>query len=175
MRIFSGKDGGTRIVAGRLIGFLVSLLFLWFVGAPLIEKCSEMPGSPELQTGQRIIYQMAGRENLQQVDFFENHPGANPSDFVEMVSDPDHVLWPPPPPDSDSAMAVRKDTKRIYAPDGLVFSPRERQTTDSDEIVFDADDAERQLIVRGYSPGNDEATFEYVWDFPTSAGKVALR
>jgi hypothetical protein len=150
------------------------MVILWFLLAPAIEKCSEMPGSPTLQTGQRIMYQMAGRKNLRQVGFFETHPSAKPSDFVNMISDPDHVLWPPPPPSRDPITEARTGGNRIYMPEGLVFSPRKRRSTDVDEIVFDADDEQRLLIVKGYSPNKEEPAFVYDWDFPTTAGKINL-
>lgn len=165
----------TRYANGRAVGFLIFLVVFWFLVAPAVDKCSEMPGSPRLQAGQRIMFQMAGRENLRQVGFFETHPSAKPSDFVNMVSEPDHALWPPAPPSRDPVTDLRTSGNRIYMPEGLVFSPRTRQTTDSDEIVFLADDDKRMLIVKGYSPGEEEPTFVYDWDFPTTAGEVKLK
>lgn len=172
---FTSKEYGARIVNGRIIGMLAMFLAMFFVLGPLIEKCSKMPGSAELQAGQRIMYQMAGRENLRQVGFFEDYPKARPSDFVTMISDPEHALWPPPPPDRDELVAGRTESNRILMPSGLIFSPGSRQTRDSDEIVYLADDENRQIILRGYSPGEEEMTYEYVWEFPTKAGKIPIR
>lgn len=175
MGYYTDKAIGGRIIGGRAVAMLAMFLLLWFVIGPLIEKCSEMPGTPQLQAGQRIMYQMAGRANLRQVGFFEDHPRAKPSDFVAMISDPDHPLWPPPPPSERPVAGMGGGgDNRILMPEGLAFTAHRPSHQDIDELVYLPDDENLKLILRGYVAGADEPAFEYVWDFPTDAGEVKL-
>lgn len=149
------------------------LVLFVFVFPPLFERWSKMPGSPGLQHGQRVLFQMMGRDTLRSIGFFDDHPKALPSDFVRMVDDPNHILWPPEPKkNSDHIPDSGTKSKRLLLPTGVVFSSHERTTQDSDEIVLVPDDANRQIILRGYSPGESEITYEYTWDFPTRAGEI---
>lgn len=148
---------------------------MFFVVGPLVGKYSEMPGSASLQHGQRVLFQMMGRDTLRSIGFFDEYPEARPSDFVELIKDPNHILWPPEPhKDKRHVPDTSASSNRHLKPASVVFSFHNRTTTDSDEIVLVPDDENRQIILRGYSPGETETTYEYIWDFPTKAGKVKL-
>lgn len=160
---------------GRTFGWFVSAVLLFVVIGPMIQECSKMPGTPELQVGQRIVFQMAGRENVRQVSFFESYPDALPSNFVTMVADENHPLWPGKAQEQAIHEQLDTPSNRILRPEGLEFSSWERRFPQSDEIVLNARDEEQKLVVTGYVGGESEPAFEYVWDFPTTAGKIPIR
>jgi len=162
------------VKVGRTLGWLIAAVALFVVVGPVIEDCSKMPGTPRLQVGQRVIFQMAGRQNLRQVGFFETYPNARPSDFLRLISDRSNPLWPKEAGAQKLHDEVRLAGDRILAPDELDFSIEAQRHTGRDELVVRADDANQKIIVVGYVAGQSEPAFEYVWDFPTTAGKVPL-
>lgn len=143
-----------------------------YVMAVWMAKCSEMPGTPALQQGQRVVFQMAGAPNLEQVGFAQTYPDQRPSDFVAMISDPAHPLWPKAKPDD---VYASNSSNRVPMPPGVVFDVWERGESASDQIVIDADDEHRTIVVRGYVHGQDAPAFEYTWPFPTKAGRVPVK
>lgn len=157
-----------RKAAGFAFFFIIILVWPMTL---LITKCSEMPGSPALQQGQRVLYQMAGKANLEQVGFFKNTNGS-PNAFMTMITDENHVLWPPEMVKKDHD--PRPTSNRIPLPVDLVFSAGERKHLGKDELVYLADDAQQKLVLRGYIAGSEEKAFEYIWDFPTPAGRIPL-
>jgi hypothetical protein len=156
----------------RVLALLIMLPIFAAVGWG-IAKFSKQPGSPELQTGQRIIYQMAGSQTLQKAGFFDAYPEGKPSDFVSFVqSASGEKLWPSPR--DKNRPSYRNTSNRISMPENLTFSAWERSTTNKPQIVYRPDDANGKLLVEGYDPGQDEPAFVYDFDFPTDAGEIPL-
>lgn len=160
----------------KVLGFLIMLPLFGLVSWGIIE-CSEQPGSPALHTGQRIIYQMAGSQTLEKAGFFETYPDGRPSDFVRFLqSRRGDILWPPAPPEKNGYEPSYRQSSdnRIQKPDSLTFSAHDRTTREKPEIVYLPDDANHQIIVKGFDPGQDGPAFVYEFDFPTAAGEIPL-
>ncbi|MGM0558447.1 MAG: hypothetical protein ACQEVA_18830 [Myxococcota bacterium] len=159
----------------NVLTFLIMIPLLALIGWG-ISKWSEPTGSHEIQTGQRIIYQMAGSQTLDKAGFFDAYPDGRPSDFVSFVqSRHGQKLWPSSQrAKNDVASPSYRDDNRLRKPADLTFAAHERTTWDRPQVVYIPDDANQQLLLHGYDPGHEEPMYEYDFDFPTDAGEIPL-
>ena len=152
------------------------------VMAWIMKDCAKQPGSREVQIGQRIIYQMAGKETLRKAGFYDEYPTAKPSDFVRFVSSGGgEKLWPPVEGTAGNDRAVdvpssrQSSSNRVLKPRKLTFSARERTNPDQPQVVYYGDDEKGKIIVEGYDPGKEKPVYTYDFDFPTDAGEIPLK
>ncbi len=145
--------------------------------AYFIVRGSEQPGSPALQQGQRVMYQVMGRETLQSAGFYSAHPGGQPSDLVEFLeTQQGQRLWPKTVSEHrDGQIAgAERSPRRVLMPDHLSFTANEPDPSAGTQIVYVPRDEQGQMEVRGYESPSAKPVFIYTWDFPTDAGKVPL-
>lgn len=162
----------------KVLGVLIMLPLFALMGWGIV-KWSERPGSPEIYTGQRIIYQMAGSQTLAKAGFFDAYPDGQPADFVSFVqSRSGKKLWPhrqQPKKDVTERSFRNRNSNRIEQPADLTFAAYERTTWDKPQVVYAPDESNEKLIVRGYDPGQDEPMYVYDFEFPTDAGEISLK
>lgn len=161
----------------KVLSLLIMLPLFALMGWA-ISECSKQSGSPEIQTGQRIMYQMAGSQTLDKAGFYDVHPDGAPSDFVAFVqSRRGAKLWPSEPKSDRGFEPSYRQTSspRIVKPADLTFAAYERTSRDGPQIVYRPDDANQKLIIEGYDPGSEEPAFVYDFDFPTDAGEIPLK
>lgn len=161
----------------KVLSLLIMLPLFALMGWA-ISECSKQPGSYEIRTGQRIMYQIAGSQTLEKAGFYEAHPDGTPSDFVAFVqSRRGAKLWPSGASSDDGFEPSYRQTSsnRIEKPAALTFAAHQRTSYDKPQIVYRPDDANQKLIVEGYDPGRDEPAFVYDFDFPTDAGEIPLK
>lgn len=139
---------------------------------------SEQPGSPTLQQGQRVMYQVMGKETLRAAGFYRAHPTARPSDFVEFAQTPQgRRLWPQSVSEfrDRQVPGFKRSPPRVLKPDYLTFAPNKPDPSGGTQIVYVPRDDTGQIEIQGHERPDAKPVFIYTWDFPTDAGKVPLR
>jgi hypothetical protein len=162
-----------KLTPSALIGFVTTFVLLAFI----ISRCSEQPGSAELQRGQRIMYQVMGDETLQKAGFYEAYPGGGPAEFADFASsEQGRILWPMTIGEHKASAMGRagRSPDRLLRPEALSFSGRTPDSDAGEQIVYVPLDDEGQMEIRGYETPDSEPVFVYQWDFPTDAGEVPL-
>ncbi|QDG51608.1 hypothetical protein FIV42_12875 [Persicimonas caeni] len=171
--MFSAPQGRSGFTLKTVIAFALT-----FGGiAYFIINSSEQPGSPALQQGQRVMYQVMGKETLQAAGFYKAYPSGRPSDFVNFLqTSQGRRLWPKSVSEHRDAQipGANRGPSRVLKPDDLSFSAHKPAPSAGRQIVYVPLDDTGQMEVRGYERADAKPVFVYTWEFPTDAGKVAL-
>ncbi len=156
---------------GTLAGMVfIVTAFMWYL------NCYELGHDPALNQGQRVLYQIMGEDNLQQVGFYDAYPQGRPSDFVEFVnSEEGEVMWPKTASEyystHDPTRRPGSGPDRILQPSALTFTPHEVDPSAGKQVVYIPHDDLGKIEFRSYRDPQRDPFQTSKWDFP-SDGKA---
>ena len=129
----------------------------------------------DLQLANRVLNEMMGEETLQEAGFFDTHPEATPSAFVEFIDDsPGDDLWPPTRRQfqSDLHPGADDDPGRTLHPADVVFVTDEPDPDEGKQLVYIPDDDAGEMHVEAYLSPDDDPLYTWTHSFPTDADPI---